>query len=111
MGIENSEAELKAVRRIGQHLASSMELRQVLRSVLEEISLLIADIQETQIYLYEAGRLNFAEAQRANEQDNRSPSGLLPRGLSYSVARLGKMISVPDMSTHPLFSDTPQTGS
>ncbi len=111
MSIENSEVELKAVRRIGQHLASSVDLRQVLRTILEEISRLLADVQETQIYLYEAGRLNFAEAQKANETETSAPSGVRPRGLSYSVARLGKMIAVPDMSTHPLFTETNQTGS
>jgi len=110
-GLEQRITELDSLRQISSNLTSNMDLRQVLRSILVETLRVIQDVQDTYIYLYDNGRLSMASSLKSDEQENDAFPALRPQGLTYTVARLGKIISVPDMSTHPLFMETEWTGS
>lgn len=68
-------------------------------------------LYDAYIFLYESGRLAFGAGRAAVSREDlpwRSPR---PRGLTYTVARLGQTMVIPDMSTHPLFADLNWTGS
>jgi diguanylate cyclase (GGDEF)-like protein len=69
------------------------------------------ELYDAYIFLYESGRLTFGAGRAATTREDlpwRSPR---PRGLTYTVARLGQTMVIPDMSTHPIFADLNWTGS
>ena len=103
-------AELEAVRVASLSLTSSLDLTQVLNAILQHTIRIMPDIDESQIYLYATGttnKLTFAAAFRSDGASYRPVHEPRPDGLTYSVARQGETIVIPDKSTHPLFLQAP----
>ncbi|HSJ58410.1 MAG TPA: GAF domain-containing protein, partial [Anaerolineae bacterium] len=122
LGLENARlyaaasrrvTELEAVRGASLSVTSSLELQEVLETILDASLTLIPDAQDAHVFLYQpatAGdrdELVFGAARWADGQTG--TPWAIPRegGLTQTVARTGQAIVVPDMYTHPLFQNTP----
>lgn len=105
--LQERSAELEAVRRASLSLTASLDLQQVLDTILENTLGLLNEAQDAHIFLYQDDRLSFGAALWSDGRKGQPWSHPRENGLTYNVARKGEMIVVPDMRTHPLFSDTP----
>ncbi|HET7011488.1 MAG TPA: GAF domain-containing protein [Anaerolineales bacterium] len=103
-------AELEGIRRASLRLTSSLELRPVLESVLEE-ALKLARAKDAHIFMYDGEKLAFGAAYWDGEFHPAPFSEPRPHGLTYSVARTGQRIIVADASTDPMFQDSPWSGT
>ena len=107
MAAQQRVAELEAVRQAGLGLTSSLELQAVLEAILESAIKLLDDVNDTHIFLYEDGYVIFGAAYWDGSRQDRPWAEPRPRGFTYTVARQGELLVVPDMRAHPLFADTP----
>ncbi len=102
-------AELEALRQAGLRLTSSLELGPVLHSILE-IALNLVSGDDAHVFLYDGEQLTFGAALAAN--GSREPRGWpRPGGLTYTVARTGERLVIPDVNAHPLYKDWPWGGA
>jgi PAS domain S-box-containing protein len=97
-------AELEALRQAGLQLTSSLDLKTVLETILDNTLRLIA-ADDAHIFLYRDDRLSFGAALQADPVRDgpriyREPR---PNGLTYTVARHGQRIVVPDTNHSELF--------
>ncbi len=97
--------ELEAIRRAGLALASSLDLHTVLEIILHNTFVLLDDVFDAHIFLYDDDQLTFGAAMWADGESKEPWAEPRPNGLTYNVARGGKTIVVPDISKHPLFAD------
>lgn len=98
--------ELEALQQASLSLTASLELPQVLDAILQAALHLIS-AQDAHVFLYAEGRLTYGAALWADGRRETPYSEARPDGLTYTVARRGEPIIVPDMRTHPLFANTP----
>jgi GAF domain-containing protein len=117
LGLENARlykatqqrvAELEAIRQASLSLTSSLELQEVLEVILESTFKFLTDARDAHIFLYQDGRLTFGAALWADGHKGTPWAEPRPDGLTYTIARTGEPIVVPDMQTHVLFVDAPQ---
>ncbi len=102
--------ELLSIRKASLHLTMNLTLDAVLEAILESaLELVTAD--DTHIFLYEHGALSFAAALFDGHQQKEPFMHPRPQGLTYTVAREGKLKVVDDMLTDPLFKDRTWEGS
>lgn len=102
---------LETIRRISLNLTSSLELTQVLNSILEGALSLLPSAYNSHIFLYNMegqGKISFGAALSREGFQEKPFSEPRPNGLTYSVARKGEPIVVADMRQHPLFADAPK---
>ncbi|MBE9506450.1 MAG: GAF domain-containing protein, partial [Chloroflexi bacterium] len=97
-------AELEAVRQASLHLTSSLELQPVLEAILEH-TLRLVSADDAHVFLYDGERLTFGAALWAGDFQQEPYDEPRPHGLTYTVARSGERIVVPDAKDHPLFQD------
>ncbi len=103
--------ELEAVHRASIVLTSSLDLREVLDEIIKSAFSLLSGARNAHIFLYEHEQLVFGAARFADGKSGRQFSEPRPDGLTYTVARSGEMIVVPDMRAHPLYANAPETWS
>ena len=105
--------EMDALKKLSIHLTSSLDLPDVLDAVVSETMRLIANANNVHIFLYKNKKLTFGAALDADGNRNKDWSKPRINGLTYTVARDGKMIIVEDMKDHPLYIGSPSewTGS
>lgn len=98
--------ELDVIRELGLLMSASLETSQVLQAVLQAVFTLLPTLRNAHLFTYRDDVLEFGAARW---QDGREDLVAMPRqgGLTYSVARSGRMIAVADMQDHPLYRDTP----
>src|SRR5690606_4242413 len=98
--------ELDVIRKLGLAMSASLESRQVLQAVLKAVFTLLPDLRNAHLFVYRDGVLEFGAARW---KDGREELVAMPRqnGLTYTVARSGRMIAVADMHDHPLFRERP----
>jgi len=101
---QRRSAELEALRQASLHLTSSLEPEPVLNAVLEHALQLVA-ADDAHIFLYNGERLTFGAAAWAGEVRQEPYAEPRPGGLTYTVARTGERIVVPNVDEHPLFQD------
>ncbi len=102
--------ELEAVRQASLSLTASLELSQVLDNILYSAISLLPEVNNSHIFLYNAdgdGKLTFGAALWADGPQKKPFSEPRQDGLTYSVARTGNTILVPDMTQHPLYKNAP----
>lgn len=111
--VRQRSAELEAIREASLSLTASLDLNEVLYTILENTLTLMSDAQDAHIFLYDGSRLSFGAALWADGRKDQPWAHPRPDGLTYTVARKGEMILVPDMQDHPLFQGVPPswTGS
>ena len=100
--------ELEALRQASLGLTASLELHQVLDAILKSALELLPEANNSHIFLYsDEGLLKFGAALYADKTQSRPYSEPRSNGLTYTVARTGEPIVVPDMRKHPLYAGTP----
>ena len=103
--LERRVAELRTLRRVSLHLTASLDIQNVFEAILNGVHALVPAMKTAHLYTYHDGNLSFGSA-LWNDGKRAAPiSTPRPDGLTYNVARSGKMIVVPDMQNHPLFDD------
>jgi GAF domain-containing protein len=104
---ERRAAELDAVRSASLSLTSSLDLPVVLDAILDGVFTLLAGVEDAHIFIYDSGRLVFGAALWADGRRNIVYSEPRPDGLTYTVARQGEPIIVPNLREHSLFASAP----
>ena len=97
--------ELETVRQASLGLTASLDLQTVLKAILQSTMRLVPGARQAFIFLYHAdagGQLTFAAA-RARDGAGEDYWEPRPQGLSYTVARQGEIVIVPDLRADPLF--------
>jgi diguanylate cyclase (GGDEF)-like protein/PAS domain S-box-containing protein len=102
--------ELEALRQASLHLISSLELQTILEAILDHVFRLVSAC-DVHIFLYDGQRLAFGAALWGDGRQRQPYAEPRPQGLTYTVARSGEPIFVPDANSHPLFRDYQWGGS
>jgi diguanylate cyclase (GGDEF)-like protein len=104
-------AEQERLRNVGRASQPGRDVQKYLASLAEEAFALVSSLDDVYFFTYESGRLAHGAARQAD--DTISPAHFSPRpnGLTYTVARLGQPMIIPDMSNHALFAGTGWTGA
>lgn len=104
---ERRVGELDQMLRASLSMTESLKLEDVLNAILINALKLLPLVNDAHIFLYEDNRIRFGAALFQNGSTGKAWAEPRPNGLTYQVARGGKVILVEDMRTHPLFADTP----
>lgn len=96
--------EIEAVQRASLSLTASLDLSQVLNTIVLTVSDLVS-AQNVHIFLYEQNRLVFSAGMEEGVPRRGPLAPPRENGLTYSIARQGKPIIVSNMATSPLFVD------
>jgi len=108
---EKRVAELEALRQASLSLSASLNRRAVLDAILKSTLQLLPGAQNAHIFLYhpeDGGRLTFGAVLWPDGLRDEPISEPRLDGLTYTVARSGEAILVPDMADHPLFEKVPK---
>ncbi len=97
-------AELEALRQASLHLTSRLELPALLEAILEHVLRLVA-ADDAHIFLYDGEKFSFGAARWADGRRGSPLSVPRPEGLTYTVARNGQRIVIPNVDEHPLYQD------
>lgn len=105
--------ELETIYQTSLAMTSSEDLEKVLEVILEGCLAMHENATNAYLFFYEDDKLEFAKGVWSVEHESSSVSEPRQDGLTYAVARGGKMILVPDMQEHPLYENAPPdwTGS
>lgn len=107
---EKRIAQLETLRQASLSLTASLDLQDVLDTIVKCALDLIPGANNCHIFLYtpeNGGRLEFGAALWSNGRYGQPFATPRLHGLTYTVARSGEAIMVPDMADHPLYADTP----
>jgi len=104
--LKQQSAELDALRKLSLNLTSSLDMPTVLDAIAHEAMRLMQNARAVHIYLYRNGLLHFGAALQS-DGNNRPIAQPRKDGLTYSVAREGRIIVAEDIKTHPLFHNAP----
>ncbi len=110
---EQRSAELLAVRQASLSLASSLNLGDVLDSILDSTLRFLPGTRNAYIFLYhqdETGKdhITFGAALWRDKEQRKPSTEPLPNPLVLNVVRTGQMIVIPDAGKHPLFRNRPK---
>ncbi len=111
---EKRVTQLESLRQASLSLTSSLDLEAVLDAILKSTLDLLPKAQVAHIFLYHPdGReqLTFGAALWPDGHRGRPVAQPRPDGLTYTVARSGEPIIVPNMRSHPLFAGAPKEWS
>ena len=103
-------AELEVLRQASLRLTSRLELQPVMEAILEHALRLVA-ADDAHIFLYDGQTLTFGAALWANGRPGTPYGTPRPKGLTYTVARSGRRIVIPDVNEHPLYRDWQWSGA
>ncbi len=101
---------LEALRQAGLRLTASLDLQHVTETILEQ-AMALSQAWDVHLFLYDGQDLRFAGARWREPEHN--PPFLQPRreGATYTVARTGQPLIIPDMQRHPLYAETEWHGA
>ncbi len=102
--------ELEAIRRAALNLTASLDLPRVLQAILEE-TLNLVDADDAHIFLYDGHELHFGAALGRTGPLSEPYSEPRRDGLTYTVARTGRRMVIPNVNEHPLYQDWPWGGA
>jgi diguanylate cyclase (GGDEF)-like protein len=105
--LKQQTEELNALKKLSVKLTSSLDLSEVLDTLVSEALQLIPDAQDVHIFLYADGNLTFGAALDSRGNKNTAWSRPRQNGLTYTVARSGEMLIVEDIQNHPLYANAP----
>ncbi len=100
-------AELEAVRQASLQLTAQLDLPTVLNDILASALRLTKEASNAHIFLYHDNRLTFGAALWQDGRRDKPWSQPREQGLTYTVARTGQLVVVPDMQAHPLYVNAP----
>lgn len=99
--------ELETLRQASLTLTASLDLQNVLDTILEHTLRIIHRAQDAHIFLFEDDTLKFMSALWADGNKGRAWANPRPNGLTYQVARRGELIRVDDIREHPIYESAP----
>jgi diguanylate cyclase (GGDEF)-like protein len=99
--------ELEALRQASLSLIASLDLETVLYAILESSLGLMENALDAHVFLYDGKQATFAAALWADGSRGSPWKEVREHGLTYTVARSGEMIVVPDIDQHALFEGVP----
>ena len=105
---EKRAVELEAIRQASLSLTASLDPKTVLDTILESALNFMPGAQDAHIFIYhpeDGGSLTFGAALWSGGHHEQLFTKPRPNGMTITVARTGQTIVVPDMKTHPLFTD------
>ncbi len=102
--------ELRAIRQASLELTSTLELKPILETILDSALDMISG-DGAHVFLYDGERVEFGAALVDGAYWEEPYSQPRPDGLTYTVARRGERIVVPDMKHDPLFEDQEWRGA
>ncbi len=97
-------AQLEALRQASLQLTSSLDLRQVLRNIVQHVASLSRS-DDVHIFLLEGEKLRFGVGLWGGKLQDKPLAEPRPHGTTYTVARTGKRIVIPSVNEHPLYRD------
>jgi diguanylate cyclase (GGDEF)-like protein/prepilin-type processing-associated H-X9-DG protein len=106
--LEKSVRYLEVLRQASLQLTSSLDLEEVLYSLLESAFKLVGDTRDANIFFFDGHRLSFAAAIFVDGRRGKPWAEPREDGLTYTVARSGTTLAIEDMRTHLLFQTTPK---
>ncbi|MEA3351454.1 MAG: GAF domain-containing protein, partial [Chloroflexota bacterium] len=101
-------AELESLRQASLRLTASLEPQDVFDAILDGVFELVPAMRAVHIFTYAGNRLSFRSALWSDGRRGHPVAEPRPDGLTYTVARTGELIVVPDMQVHPLYKDIPK---
>jgi diguanylate cyclase (GGDEF)-like protein len=104
-------AERERLRQAVQAGEPGRDVQKHLASLAEEAFALVGSLDDVYFFTYESGRLAHGAARQADDTIGPAMVSPRPNGLTYTVARLGQPMIIPDMSNHALFAGTGWTGT
>ncbi len=104
---ERRADELELLRQASLTLTASLDLQVVLDTILKVTLQLIHRAQDAHIFLFDKGKLTFKAALWASGRKGQVWSNPREDGLTYNVARRGKLILVDNMQGHELYKNAP----
>lgn len=99
--------ELEALHRIGLGLTASLNPEIVMELVLDAAFTLLPEIEDVHIFLYDEAHLTFATSRWSDGRRDILIAEPRPEGMTYTVARTGKLMIVPDIEAHPFYAASP----
>jgi len=97
-------AELEALRQASLRVTSTLDLTRVLEQIIAQ-ALKLVSANNAHIFLYNGTRLTFGAAMWADAIQHTPFEEPREHGVTYTVARTGVRVVVPDTGPHPLFAD------
>lgn len=104
--VKERTAEIQAIWQASLTLTASLDLPQVLESILRT-SLDLVAAENAHIFLYADDQLSFGAALLADGRRGEPLAEPRPGGLTHTVAQQGRPLVIDNMRTHPLYADTP----
>ncbi len=101
----NRTQELEAVYQASISLTTSLELADVLNAILKSTMQLAKGADNSHIFLYESGKINFGAALWANGKIGRPFAQPRENGITYTVARNAEMITVENLESDTLYGN------
>ena len=102
--------QLEALRKASLYLTSSLALQPLLEVILEQ-TLKMVPADNAHIFLYDGKRLTFGAVRWVDELKHGPYADPRQNGLTYTVARSGERVAIPDMNNHPLYQDQPRNAA
>ena len=109
--LENTEQKIieqDQMLRASLSMTDSLNLEEVLTAILRNALQLLPEANDAHIFLYENECLKFGAAMFQNGTSGNVWAEPRQNGLTYNVARKGKMILVDNIKADPLFKDSPK---
>ncbi|MBE7555053.1 MAG: PAS domain-containing protein [Anaerolineales bacterium] len=111
LALEQQNAQLEAIYQIGLSLTSNLEVKTVLDLILDSTFKFLPQLKDAHIFLYQERQLTFAASLWSNGRKDYMAAEPRAGGLTYTVAKQGETIVIPDTRTHPLYAHTPMSWS
>ena len=120
MGIERAQllqeaeqraAALEALYRASLSVTASLNLEDVLHSILESTLGLLQNSLDAHIFLHEGGILTFGAALWADGSKGKVWANPRQGGLTDTVAHSGEILVIPDIQAHPMYDGAPDEWS
>ena len=107
--LRQQQEELKTLRNLSKRFSANLDLRAILRAVVNDAMQLQENPRTAHIFLYdeEKDKLTFGTAMDDKGLKEESFSEPREDGLTYRVARSAEWIIVPDMQNHPIYHAAP----
>ncbi len=103
--LKKQNNQLEVLYQTSLKVNASLDLKDVMESVLESVMSIFPKANDAHIFLYENEVLTFGVARWAKRRSSKPYAMPRKDGITYNVARTGQPIIVNDMALHPLFAD------
>lgn len=98
------------MREASLRLTSALDLNTVIKNTVLQVAHLTRS-EDAHLFLYDGKRLTLGAAYYAGGFQSQPYSRPRPKGVTYTVARTGKEILIPDARHSPFYQDQPWNGS